>query len=102
MEREYLDADLRRLATLRDFRPVGWSDHDVRDFRVLVQCACAAHDDTDLRKLRLLRIESHASGDPNRARATLRSGRAVDLMFKSSAGHGVVVFELSTAEMESP
>jgi hypothetical protein len=100
MEREYLDEDLRRLATEPDFLLPDWSGQDVREFRRLVQCARAAHVEDDLRNMRLLRIEPDDSGDPTRARATLSSGRVVDLTFKSFESHGAVVFEVSTPEME--
>ena len=35
-------------------------------------------------------------------RATLSSGRVIDLTFKHSGGHGAVVFGLLTPEMETP
>lgn len=103
MDREYLDEDLRRLATDFGYRPKGpkgWSTREISDFRVLVQCARAARFDTDLRNMRMLRIESDGT-DPNRARATLSSGRIVDLMFKNADSHGVVVFDLLTTEMDT-
>lgn len=99
--REYLDEELRRLATERGFRPTGWSDRDISEFCRLVQCARAAYVDTDLRNMRVLRIEPDDSGDPNRARATLSSGRKIDLRFKNSESHRAVVFELLTPEMEA-
>jgi hypothetical protein len=82
VDREYLDEDLRRLAT------------------DLVQFARAARFDTDLRNMRMLRIEPDGT-DPNRARATLSSGRLVELMFKNADRHGVVVLGLLTAEMDT-
>jgi hypothetical protein len=102
VDREYMDEELHRLATDRDFRLESWSVDDVSDFRVLVQCARAARLHTDLRNSRMLRIEPDGTGDPNRTRATLSSGRLVSLMFKNTESHGVVVFELLTAEMETP
>jgi len=102
VEREYLDEDLRRLATEPPFRPAGWGDMDVRGFHRLVQCARAALVEGDLRKMRLLRIEPDESGTPAKARATLSSGRAIDLTFKNTDSHGVVVLGLSTPEMEAP
>lgn len=101
MERAYVDEELHRIATEVGFRPEGWSDREISDFRVLVQCARAARFDSDLRNSRMLRIKPDASGDPNRARATLWSGRVIDLTFKNTESHGVVFFELVTAEMES-
>lgn len=100
VEREYLDEELRRLATEPEFRPAGWSIQEVREFRRLVQCARAAYIEDDLRNMRLLRIEPDDSGDPTRARATLSSGRVVDLTFKNFESYGAVVFEVLTAEME--
>jgi hypothetical protein len=50
--------------------------------------------------MRLLRIEPDDSGDPTRARATLSSGRVIDLTFKTVGSHGAVVFEVLTAERE--
>jgi len=102
VDREYMDEELHRLATDPRFRPEGWSDREVSDFRVLVQCARAARLDTDLRNSRMLRIESDGAGNPNRARATLSSGRVIDLTFKNSENHGAVVFDVLTAEMETP
>lgn len=100
MDREYLDEDLRRLATDSGYRPEGWDTREISGFRVLVQFARAARFDTDLRNIRMLRIESDGT-DPNRARATLSSGRLVDLMFKNADSHGLVVFGLLTAEMDT-
>ncbi len=92
MEQEYLDEGLRRLATDPEFRPAGWSGREVREFHRLVQCVRAAFVEDDLRNMRVLRIESDDSGDPRRARATLSSGRVIDLTFKDSGNHGAVVF----------
>jgi hypothetical protein len=102
VDREYMDEELHRLATEPGFRPEGWSSEEVSDFRVLVQCARAARLDTDLRNSHMLRIEPDATGDPNRAKATLRSGRVINLTFKNTESHGAVVFELLIAEMETP
>ena len=102
VEREYLDEDLRRLATEPGFRPAGWDDLDVRGFHRLVQCACAAHVEDDLRNMRLLRIEADGSGDPTRARATLSSGRTIDLTFKNTDSHGVVVLGVLSPQMGTP
>jgi hypothetical protein len=102
LEREYLDEELRRLAAEPAFRPTGWDARDVGEFRRLVQCARAAPVDTDMRNMRLLRIEPDGSGDPTRARATLSSGREIDLTFKNTDSHGVVVLELLPPEMETP
>lgn len=92
MEREYLDEDLRNLAMDPDFRPAGWSDREVREFHRLVQCVRAAHVESDLRNMRVLRIAPDSSGDPTRAQAALSSGRAIELTFKNSGSHGAVVF----------
>jgi plasmid maintenance system killer protein len=92
VERDYLDEDLRRLATDPGFRPAGWSDREVREFHRLVQCARAAHVEEDLRNMRVLRIESDDAGDPGRVCATLSSGRVIYLMFKNSGSHSAVVF----------
>lgn len=102
VEREYLDEELRRLAARPEFRPAGWSAQDIQEFRRLVQCARAAHVEKDLRNMRLLRIQPDDSGDPSRAQANLSSGRAIDLTFKNTDSHGVVVIGVLTAEMESP
>ncbi|BBX19926.1 hypothetical protein MDUV_47860 [Mycolicibacterium duvalii] len=101
MERAYSDEGLRRLALDPEFRPAGWTDREIRDFHRLIQCARAAHVETDLRNMRLLRIEPDHSGDPTRARATLSSGRVIDLKFRSSENHGAVVFGVLAVEMES-
>ena len=63
MEREYLDEQLRRLATEPQFRLAGWSGQEIREFRRLVQCARAANVEDDLRNMRVLRIELYDSGD---------------------------------------
>jgi hypothetical protein len=102
VEREYLDEELRRLAARPEFRPAGWSEEDIQEFRRLVQCARAAHVEKDLWNMRLLRIEPDDSGDPSRAQAILSSGRAIDLTFKNTDSHGGVVFGVLTAEMEAP
>lgn len=102
MEREYLDEELRRLATEPEFRPPGWGVEDIREFRRLVQCARAAHRADDLWNMRLLRIHPDGSGDPARAKATLMSGRAIDLTFKHVDSHGVVALGLLNPEMERP
>jgi hypothetical protein len=100
VEREYSDEGLRRLALDPAFRPAGWTDREIRDFHRLIQCARAAHVETDLRNMRLLRIEPDYSGDPTRARATLSSGRVIDLTFRNSDNHGAVVFGVLAVEME--
>jgi hypothetical protein len=101
VQREYSDEGLRRLALDPEFRPAGWTDREISEFHRLVQCARAAHVETDLRNMRLLRIEPDYSGDPTRARATLSSGRIIDLTFKTSADHGAVVFGVLAVEMET-
>jgi hypothetical protein len=101
VEREYLDETLRRLATERGFRPTGWSAHEIAEFHRLVQCARAAYVDTDLRNMRVLRIRPDNNGVSGKTRATLSSGREIDLTFKNSDSYGVVVFELLTPEMEA-
>lgn len=101
MEREYLDEELRRLATEPELQPSGWSVQDLREFHRLVQCVRAAHLEDDLRNMRLLQIEPHGDGDPTRAQTTLSSGRVIDLTFKNTDSHGVVVFGLLTPEMET-
>lgn len=92
MERQYLDEDLRRLAAYADCLPAGWSDREAREFHRLVQCVRAAHVESDLRNMRVLRIEPDKSGDPTRARAALSSGRVIELTFKNSGSHDAVVF----------
>ena len=101
MEREYLDEDLRRLATEPGFQPAGWGVSELAEFHRLVQCARAAYLDTDLRNMRVLRIKPDASGDPSRARATLTSGRVIDLTFKNVESEGAVVFGFLTPETEA-
>ncbi|MFI7131334.1 hypothetical protein ACIBQ1_37010 [Nonomuraea sp. NPDC050153] len=101
VDREYLDEELHRLATDPAFRPRGWTAREVADFRVLVQCARAASLDTDLRNCRMLRIQPGDTRDPHKARATLSSGRAINLTFKNAESHGAVVFELLAPEMET-
>jgi hypothetical protein len=91
VEREYVDEELRRLATDPDFRPAGWDDREIREFHRLVQCVRAAYVESDVRNMRVLRVEPDRAGDPNRASATLSSGRVIDLMFKNSGSHGAVV-----------
>ncbi|OPX11792.1 hypothetical protein B1790_06415 [Mycobacterium sp. AT1] len=100
VEQDYLDEGLRRLATDPGFRPAGWSNREIREFHRLIQCVRAAHVETDLRNMRLLRIEPDHSGDPTRARATLSSGRVIDLTFKISDNHGAVVFGVLAVQME--
>ena len=100
VEQDYLDEGLRRLATDPGFRPAGWSDREIREFHRLIQCVRAAYVETDLRNMRSLRIEPDHSGDPTRARATLSSGRVIDLTFKISDNHGAVVFGVLAVEME--
>jgi hypothetical protein len=101
MDREYMDEVLLRLATIANSRAAGWGDQEISDFRVLVQCARAAQVDTDLRNWHMLRIEPDETGDPNKARAILSSGRLIGLTFKNTESHGAVVFELLTAERET-
>ena len=100
VEREYSDEGLRRLALDPEFRPAGWTDREIRDFHRLIQCARAAYVETDLRNMRSLRIEPDYSGDPTRARATLSSGRVIDLTFRNSDDHGAVAFGVLAVEME--
>ena len=100
VEREYLDEELRRLATEHGFRPAGWSASDISDFHRLVQCARAAYVESDLRNMLVLRIERDGAGDPSRAQATLSSGRVIDLTFKNPEDHGAVLFGLVTPETE--
>jgi len=101
MEREYLDEDLRRLATEPGFEPAGWFAREILDFHRLVQCARAAYVAADLRNMRVLRIESQEPDDPTRARATLSSGRVIDLTFKNAESQGAVVFGFLTPGMEA-
>ncbi len=101
VEREYLDEELRRLATRPAFRPFGWSDPEISEFHRLIQCARAAYVAMDLRNMRVLRIEPDDSRDPNRAWAALSSGRVINLTFKNSKSHSALVLELATPEMEA-
>ncbi|MEV0623572.1 hypothetical protein AB0I81_60365 [Nonomuraea sp. NPDC050404] len=101
VQREYLDEDLRRLATERGFQPAGWDVQEIADFHRLLQCARAAHVDTDLRNMRTLRIKPDEFGDPSRAQATLRSGRVIGLTFKIAERQGAVVFGTLTPETEA-
>lgn len=94
VERHYGHEDLHRLATELDLLPDGWSPTEVADFHVLDQCARAARVDTDLRNMRMLRIGPHPVGEPNRACATLTSGRVLDLTFKNTDGDWAVAFDL--------
>lgn len=96
-----MDEELRRLATDPEFRPTGWSGQELRDFHRLVQCARAAHVEDDLRNMRLLQIAPDSAGDPARAQATLSSGRTIDLTFKSTDSHGVVVLGILTPETDT-
>ncbi|MDV7199581.1 hypothetical protein R4172_18725 [Rhodococcus kroppenstedtii] len=100
MVQDYSNEELRRLAADRSFRPAGWSDRDIRDFHRLVQCARAAYVETDLRNMHSLRIAPHECGDPNRATATVGSGRVIDLTFRHSEDHVTVVLGVVAAEME--
>jgi hypothetical protein len=100
VKREYADEELQRLSTDAEFRPAGWSDREISDFRILDQCARAARLDTDLLNSRMLRIEPGKHEDPNRARASLSSGRGIGLVFKNTEDDGVVLFELLDAETE--
>lgn len=102
VNREFVDEDLQDLATDPRCRPTGWSDREIADFRVLVQCARAARVDTDLRNSRMLRIEPDGAGDPTKAQATLSSGRVIALRFKNTDRDLAVVLGLATAEMENP
>jgi hypothetical protein len=97
VDREFLDEVLIRLATDPGFMPKGWTQSEVREYRRLVQGARAAKVDTDLRNMRLLRLEPHPD-DPCKARAPLSSGRTIGLTFKSSDGHVTVVLELLPRE----
>jgi hypothetical protein len=101
VEREYMDEELRRLATDPGFQPTDWSSQEVREFHRLAQCARAAHVEDDLRNLRLLRIEPDRAGDPSRAHATLSSGRTIDLTFKNTDSHGVLILGIPTTETET-
>ena len=98
MDREYLDGDLSRLVENAAFRPDGWSHAEVKEYRRLESCARAAKIDTDLRNLRMFRIEPH-NDDPAKARAALSSRRVIGLNFKSA--EGPVVFELLPPERDT-
>lgn len=97
MDREYLDESLRRLATDADYRPEGWDDAEIADYRLLVQCARAAQTETDLRNMRVLRLRPD-DGSPEAAHARLGASREIVLRFKSSDGHAVVALELLTTK----
>ena len=99
MDRESLDGTLSRLVENAGFLPEGWSHAEAKEYRRLDYCARAAKTHTDLRNLRVLRIEPHTD-DPTRARAALSSGRVIGLNFKSV--EGPVVFELIPPETETP
>lgn len=99
MDRVYLDEALSRLASEPGYQPDGWNHTEVKEYRRLVQCARAAKVDSDLRNMRMLRIEPHDDHDPNRARAALSSGRVIGLTFKSSDSPAVA-FDLLTPETE--
>lgn len=99
MDREYLDGALSRLVEDTAFLPEGWSHAEAKEYRRLDYCARAAKIHTDLRNLRMLRIEPRAD-DSARARATLSSGRVIGLNFKSV--EGPVVFELLPPETDTP
>jgi len=102
MHREYMDQVLKLLAEESAFRPVGWSAQEVSEFRILVQCARAARLDTDLRNTRMLRIVPDDAGDSSKGRATLSSGRVLNLTFKNHSSQCTVVFELLITEVETP
>jgi hypothetical protein len=102
VDREYLDEALRRIATDAAYQPQDWNDREIADFRLLVQCARAARLDTDLRNTRMLGIEPEGTGDEDRARATLTSGRVVYLTFKNTESQGSVLFDLVNPEMGDP
>ncbi len=80
------------------FQPEGWTHTEVKEYRRLANGARAAKVDTDLRNMRLLRIELYAD-DPAKARVTLSSGRVIGLTFKSS--NRPVVLELSSPETDT-
>jgi hypothetical protein len=98
VDREYLDEVLWRLATDADYRPEGWDDVEIADYRLLVQCARAAQDEADLRNTRVLRLRPDDDGSPEVARARLGAGREIVLRFKSSEGHAAVALELPTTK----
>lgn len=99
MDRVYADVGLQRLSTDAGFRPDGWTDREISDFRDLDQCIWAAVTDTDLRNCRMLHIEPSRNGDSNAVRAELSSGRGISLTFKNTEGQGVV-FVKSDVETE--
>jgi hypothetical protein len=95
VDREYLDGMLRRLATDADYRPEGWNDVEVADFRLLVQCARAAQAEVDLRNMRVLRLRPD-DDSPDAARARIGASREIVLRFKGSGGRAAVTLELLT------
>lgn len=99
VDRQYVDEALSRLVGDAGFRPPGWSHAEVKEYLRLVDSAWAAEVDTDLRNMRMLRIERHAN-DPTRAIARLSSGRMIGLIFKNS--DGPVAFELLPPETDKP
>lgn len=101
MDLEYLDEALRRLATDADYRPEGWDDVEIADYRLLVQCARAARAEVDLRNMRVLRLRAE-DGSLEVARACLGVSREIVLRFKSSNGHAAVAIELPTTEPKAP
>jgi hypothetical protein len=102
VEREYLDEELRQLASDSNFRPPAWSSEDIEGFRRLIQCVHAATVDDDLRNTRFLRIQASDHGDPARGQARLSSGRMIPLTFKGTDNHGTVVIGDLSAHMEPP
>ena len=102
MEREYLDEELRQLASDSHFRPPTWASEDIEGFHLLVQCAHAATVEDDLWNTRFLRIRASDLGDPARAQAQLPSGRLISLTFKGTDNHGTVVIGDLSAHMEPP
>ena len=94
-----MDEALSRLVKDAAYRPDGWSHSEAKEYRRLDSCARAAKIHTDLRNLRMLRIEPRVD-DPARVRATLGSGRMIGLNFKSL--EGPVVFELLPLETDTP
>ncbi len=99
MNREYLDEALTCLASDPGYQPEGWSPTEIADFRLLVQCARVATVDTDLRHLRMLRVNAIDESDPHRAHATVGSSRVIGLTFKDPESAPTVVFELMTSKM---
>lgn len=100
MEREYLDEELRRLATDVDFLPPAWSSEDIEGFRRLIQCVHAATIEDDLRNTRFLRIQASNRNDPTRAQARLSSGRQIPLTFRGTGNHCTVIIGGLSAHME--